>query len=298
MKKYIIGIIIACFIMIIQLSTKTEAQTMTDAVVTQNKLDAYKENYHDPDILKKKGEIYYQKLFSSEFNERDHAIYFFSQFRKEELNEKTVNAIVELFKSEINQSKKFADFVRKGGIADNLPKDIAYLNSEAYGMHHVYLCKLVGQSTDKNLLPLLIKYCPMPEVLVNFGDDVVEPFINELKSASNPSEKMNAIFILSELLKPKKEGYAARGEIRNKIKTALIQTTLDQNKYVKLVSVKALGDSEDEDVIPILEKIAQNDLERFENKDRITGEMKMRYPVREEAEKALKKIKEKKSNGK
>jgi hypothetical protein len=44
-----------------------------------------------------------------------------------------------------------------------------------------------------------------------------------------------------------------------------------------------------------LEKIVQGDPEHFEKKDRITGGMKTRYPVREEAEKALKKIREKKT---
>jgi HEAT repeat protein len=298
MKKTIVCTITACFFVIMQLNIKADAQTMVDSKVTQNKHDAHNENYHDSDILKKRGEIYYQKLISRDFKDRDHAIYFFSHFKIAEVNEKTVNAIIELFKAEIEQSKIFADFVGKGGTADNLPKDIAYLNSEAYGMYHVYLCRLVGQSTDKNLLPLLIKYCPMPEVLVNYGDDVVEPFVKALKSADNPSEKMNAIFVLAEMLKPKKEGYVASGETRNKIKQALMQAISDKDRLVKSVAVKALGDSDDNDVIPILENIAKNDSDHFEKKDLATGELKTRYPVREEAEKALKKIREKKIESK
>ena len=294
MKKNIVRIAIACFVVIVQLSSKTEAQTQADVKVTQNELDAYKEDYRDTDLLKKKGEMYYQNILSPDFDRRDHALYFFNHFKKEEINKKTMNAFIDLFKSEIKQSKIFADFVGKGGTIDKLPKDITYLNSEDYGLYHDYLCRIVGKSGDRNILQALVERCPMPEVLVNFGDDAVEPVITALKSTENPSGKMNALFVLDEMLKPKKEGYVASGEMRNKIKKALIQATLDKDRHVKSVSVKALGNSEDDDVIPILESITKNDPDHFFDKDISTGRKITRYPVREEAEEALKKIKEKK----
>ncbi len=104
---------------------------------------------------------------------------------------------------------------------------------------------------------------------------------------------MNAISVLDEMMKPKQEGYVASGGVRSKIKKALIQAISKKNQYVRQGSVRALGNSEDADVIPILEKIAKSDREHFEKKDRTTGKMTTRYPVREEAEKALSKLKQK-----
>jgi CII-binding regulator of phage lambda lysogenization HflD len=294
MKMNIVRIAIACFVVLVQLSGKTEGQTQIGVKVTQNELDAYKENYHDTDLLKKKGEIYYQNILSPDFDKRNHALYFFDHFKKEEINEKTMNAFIDLFKSEVKRSKKFADFVGKGGTVDKLPNDIAYLNNEDYGLYHDYLCRIVGKSGDRTMLQALVERCPMPEVLVNFGDDAVEPVITALKSTENPSGKMNALFVLDEMLKPKKDGYVASGEMRNKIKKALTHANLDKDRLLKSVSVKALGNSVVDDVIPILEGITKNDPDHFFDKDISTGRKITRYPVREEAEKALKKLKEKK----
>ena len=292
MKTLFVTISIICLILMLQLDSISAARSIVDPNLTQGDIDAYKENYNDPNLLNKKGEMYYQKLLSSDFTERNHAVFFFSHFKKEELNERILKSATDLLKKEFEREKIVEDLFRKGRLAE-LGKDLAYVNSENFGMYHLYLCRIVGKSGDKNSLTLLVNYCPMPEVLVNFGDDAVEPILDVLRKTTNPFGKSNAISVLGEMLKPKKEGYIASGQIRNKIKKALEQFVYDENDGVRQGAVRALGDSEDADVIPILKKVATSDPKHFEKKDHATGKMTTRYPVREEAEKALSKIKEK-----
>ncbi len=170
-----------CYIFTVQLCAVAEAQNIVDSNLTQRDFDAYKENYLDPNLLNKKGEAYYQKLQSSDFGERDHAIFFFSHFKKEELDKKVMDAIINLFKTEMARKKEFREIVRKPGIIEEkVPQDMLYLNSESYGMYHAYMCRIVGKYEDKSLLPMLIDFCLMPDVLTNFGDAAVEPVVNIL----------------------------------------------------------------------------------------------------------------------
>ena len=271
MKK-IINVI--CLILILQLNSTAIAQTMSGSEFAKE-ID---ENY--------------SKLLSENIKERDQAVFFFSKLKKEELSKRVVDALGELFQKEIKQTKGVYK-IKKGAITGS-SDEIASFNGENYGIYFGRLCEIVGKSGDRKMLPLLVAHCLESKVLTNFGDDAVELVINHMSISDNPIGKMNALFVLDEMLKPKKEGYVASGEMRNKIKKALIQATLDKDRHVKSLSVKALGNSEDDDVIPILEKIAKEDPDHFFDKDISTGRKKAIYPVREEAEKALKKFKEKK----
>lgn len=253
--------------------------------------------------FEKKIEENYQKLHSSDFMKRYDALHFFSNLKKEKLPEKVFKTVADLLKTEIEGIKKVNEFFAKGGVAENLPKDIDYINSEAYGMYSGYLCEIAGKSRNKSLLPLLVEYCMEPKVLINFGDAAVEPVIDKLLKTDNPMRKTNAIRVLAEMLKPKKEGYVAKGEARNRIKEVLIQATSDKDRHVRSVAVRALGDSGDKDVIPVLEEIAKSDPFSVEKKDPFTGKTITDpatgktitlYPMREEAQKAIQRIKEQK----
>jgi len=296
MEKLVAMMAMICCIFIMQLSATTEALNIGDSSSTQREIDAYKERYLDPDILDKKGEAYYKKLLSSDFKDRDHAVFFFNHFNKEKLSEKIFISATNLLLEEIEREKIVEDLFRKGCLAD-LPTNLSYITSENYGMYHFHLCELVGKSGVKTLLPALVKYCPIPKVLINFGDAAVDPVINTLLISTNPIGKMNAISILGEMLKPKQEGYVALGETRKKIKDSLIEATSDKANEVRQRAVRALGDSWDQDVIPLLEEILNNDPYCAEDalipdidKEILQSGKVTRYPVRNEAEKALKKL--------
>ena len=126
--------------------------------------------------------------------------------------------------------------------------------------------------------------------MTNFGDDAVEPVIDALKKQRNPGGRMTIMQILGEMLKPKETGYVATGETRSKIKDILIQATKDSDPYVRSSALKALGQSEEKDIIPILEDLAKNDPYCFEDKDP-SGKQVTRCPVRSDAQKAIEQIK-------
>src|SRR3990172_5113778 len=185
MEKLVAMMAMICCIFIMQLSATTEALNIGDSSSTQREIDAYKERYLDPDILDKKGEAYYKKLLSSDFKDRDHAVFFFNHFNKEKLSEKIFISATNLLLEEIEREKIVEDLFRKGCLAD-LPTNLSYITSENYGMYHFHLCELVGKSGVKTLLPALVKYCPIPKVLINFGDAAVDPVINTLLISTNP----------------------------------------------------------------------------------------------------------------
>ncbi len=286
MKKILLTIGIICFISILPSSPLTQEQVKVGLE------------------LEKKIEENYMKLQSADFKERDSAVSFFGQLKKEELSQKVMNRAIELFMNEIELKKKFDEFAEKPGmIEEKVPKELLYINREAYGMYFLYLSRIVGKSGDLRILPLLVDYCFDPEAIINFGELAVEPVINVLKTSDNDTRKMSAIRALRDFLKDKEEGYVASGEAREKIKKALIDAVSDKEWNVRVSAVKALGESGDKDFIPVLEKVAENDSYKVE-RDPIPGvdkDVPQRqkvtvYPVRNAAKKALEKLREKKNN--
>jgi len=273
MKRSIINICIILLILAIPLINLAVAQ-IQDNLSPKDKIE---ENY--------------KKLNSKDFTERREGAYFFSKLKKGEIPEMVFKSTVQLFKEELGREKIKEDFFKRGGIADKLPTDIAYLNSEAYIMYQGYLCNIMGKSGDKTLLPLLVQHCLEARVLNNFGEAAVEPVLNVLETVNNPGQKMSAIFVLTEMLKMKDEGYTPRGKTRRNIIDALVKALKDSNRYIRSVSAEALGESQDKDVIPIIDDVAKNDPYFYEKKDESTGKTEKVYPVRMKAKEVLENLK-------
>jgi len=273
MKRSIINICIILLILAIPLINLAVAQ-IQDNLSPKDKIE---ENY--------------KKLNSKDFTERREGAYFFSKLKKGEIPEMVFKSTVQLFKEELGREKIKEDFFKRGGIADKLPTDIAYLNSEAYIMYQGYLCNIMGKSGDKTLLPLLVQHCLEARVLNNFGEAAVEPVLNVLETVNNPGQKMSAIFVLTEMLKMKDEGYTPRGKTRRNIIDALVKALKDSNRYIRSVSAEALGESQDKDVIPIVDDVAKNDAYFYEKKDENTGNIEKIYPVRMKAKEVLENLK-------
>lgn len=236
-------------------------------------------------------EMYYEKLSSEKFEERNGAVEYFYELKDEKLEEKYMKALIDLIKREVEQIEKFNDFLQKGGTADTLPKEIAYRNSREIGLYHLYLCRLVSLSGDKALLNLVLRNCGDPESIANLGEDAVEPVLDALRTSQSPHGKFSRIGMLGEMLKPKASGYVARGNTRNKIKELVIQYVKDSDRYVRSASVQALGASQDKDVFPIIDDVAKNDPYFYEKKDERTGNIEKVYPVRMTAKEILEKLK-------
>jgi HEAT repeat protein len=284
MKKKLLAIGIVCFLCLMSSSTLAQEPTKVG-----------------PE-LEKKIEKNCLKLQSEDFNERYWAVHFFSQLKKEELSQKVMDRAIELFMKEIELKKRFDEFAaRPGMIEEKVPKELLYINSEEYGMYFLNLSRIVAKSGDLRILPLLIDYCFDPNSIINFGDVAIEPVINVLKTADNPTRRASAIRVLKDFIKDKEEGYVARGEAREKIKKALIGGVSDKVWHVRLSAVRALGDSGDKDFIPVLEKVAESDPYKGErdaipgvDKDVPPGKKVTGYPVRNAAKRALEKLREKK----
>jgi len=280
MKKKLLAISIVCFFSV--MSSSTLAQEPTKVSLE----------------LDKKIEENYLKLQSEDFKERDSAVYFFSQLKKEELSQKVMDRAIEIFMKEVERIKIFNELIKKSGrIEEKVPKELLYINSEEYGMYWVYLCRIVGKSGDLRVLSLLVDYHLDSQVLIGYGELAVEPVINVLKTADNPTRKVSAIRVLRDFLKEKEEGYVARGEARQKIEKAMIDAVSDKEQWIRSSAVRALGESGDKDFIPILEKVAESDPYKIErdpipgvDKDVPPGKKVIRYPIRNDAKKALEKL--------
>jgi hypothetical protein len=246
----------------------------------------------------------YLKLRSPDFVERARAVAYFSQFKKDELSQNVVNEIIDLFIKETERLKQYEELTRVPGMTkDRLPKELQYINTEAFGPYLSNLCKIVGESGDLRVLPLLVNYHLYSEFVINFGELAVEPVINVLRTADNPTRRVSAIFVLRDFLKDKEEGYVASGEAREKIKKAMIDAVSDKEWDVRGVVVKALGESGEKDFIPVLEKVAESDPYKVErdpipgvDKDVPPGKKVIRYLIRNDAKKALEKLRGKEKN--
>ncbi|MBI5101744.1 MAG: HEAT repeat domain-containing protein [Nitrospirae bacterium] len=242
-------------------------------------------------------EKYYQKLISSDFSQRYEATRYFNQkLEKEDLTDDVIKESLNLLKNEAERIIKFRELSLKPGvqrIEEKVPHNLLYMNDEEFAVYYGDLCEIIGKSAKKDYLAILIEHCLEPKVFLYYGADAVDPIISTLLVSILPDKKMSAIFVLGEMLKPKKEGYITSGVDRSKIMAVLIQATSDSDRNIRQASVRAIGDSGDKDAVPVLTEIANNDPFYFEKTDRTTGKIITRYAVREEAKKALEKIREK-----
>lgn len=222
------------------------------------------------------------RLLSQNFKERNDAVIYLNSL-SDGLNNQVFALIIKLFNIEIEKENEFNIIVSKGATAESLPKKLAYINSEEYGTYHLNLCELAAKSRNRTLLPLLIDHCLNPKSLLIYEDQSVGKLVEiVLNPEASRDRKRAAISVLGEMLKPKKGKYTAIGKIRQTIKDALLKTATSQDSSIRLVSIRALGNSGDKDLIQEIENIGNTDKYYILEKD----ERKV-FPVREEAIKAI-----------
>jgi len=217
----------------------------------------------------------------------------------------------------------------KNALIDLLAREITLIDANQFkdttpgGEGGEYLANLAENvATFKNVrsIPTLMRFMSIMSVmktLVEFGDPVVDLILKELEN-SDIQYKGTLVKALGEMVKTKDRGYVAEGKTRDKIKQALINV-LEESKHptdktikwyevramqmagVRVKVIIALGNLGDEDVIPIIEKVVQEDpyFLDLSKKNNYAGPEK-RYIVREEAMKVLEqldgKVKEEKTD--
>jgi len=174
------------------------------------------------------------------------------------------------------------------------------------------LIAALGNTRDSRAVPYLLNYLgggtAVARSLHKIGEPAIDPLIKKLHDEV-VGYRSSAAYALGLYLKPEGEGYIAKGEIREKIKQALLKELKDpRNKEpeksiawyevraneragVRRILVRGLGyiaETGDNDVLPIIKSAAVDDpyFLDMSKKKNYQGPQK-RFVVREEAQKVL-----------
>jgi hypothetical protein len=226
------------------------------------------------------------------------------------------------------------EYRNDSGIKDSLWNALRFLVPEPVMIKPVesetnstadYLLYVMGDVRETRAIPYLLKnfhILGFQFSLANMGDEAVPIVINMLESG-NDAEKQRALYVLKTMLAPRPKEievgykdpvkgfshkiipnsyyglYEASGEAREKIKQAL-KKQLYQAKSLStnlresiLAAYKYVADEQD---VKLLEEIARNDPYKRGGKTGKRFRMRERFPIREEAQKALNNIRAKKAN--
>src|SRR6185369_5026666 len=123
--------------------------------------------------------------------------------------------------------------------------------------------------------------------LAGYGEAVVPIFLQLAQSDFAPNREC-ALAVLGEIMK-RDENSTNRipKDLKEEIRQALVQGTSDEEFWVRSQAVRSIGRSGDKEAIPLLERIMKSDPGAIPAAE--PGEK--RFPVREEALKAISLIK-------
>ena len=166
---------------------------------------------------------------------------------------------------------------------------------EGYSEYYSVLAGAVDQVADyndKRTLNILVQSSyngdsPFAMKLASYEEAVVPMLLNKANSDIAPS-RGNALAVLGEILKVEKyRAIRLPADTNEQVRQSLIRGTADQDVGVRMQAVQALGKAGGKDAVQLLERIAQSDLAAIP----AGGATNTRYPVREEALKAISLIK-------
>jgi len=242
-------------------------------------------------------EIYKQKILSPNVRERMVAASYLRFVSANQIGASLMNGIIDLLMKEEDRLNKIR---KEKGLSEGTIIGEDPTSGEDGAVYFLDLCEIVGKSGNLKMLPLLIRYATRGKALVGYGEEAVEYFFEGIrKSANKPHYLGYFLSVLGYWLENKKEGYNAQEPIRDQIKAELIKHALSDKEYVvRFSAVMALRKASDDDLIPVLEKIAADDPWHFEeglksptDKNPAPGKKALRYPLREIAQNELAKRK-------
>jgi len=150
----------------------------------------------------------------------------------------------------------------------------------------------VADSSDKRTLDGLTRSAYNPDSqfalkLASYGSAVV-PTLLELANSDVGPRRASAVALLSQILKrDKMRTDHMSTDIYQQVKGVLVRGLGDDDVGVRIQAARGLGEVGDKDAIPLLERLAQNDPASAPAAER----GKKKFPVRDEAFKALSAIK-------
>jgi HEAT repeat protein len=178
--------------------------------------------------------------------------------------------------------------------ASNGLEGVSVKYGEGYSEYYSVLLDAVDQVADyndKRTLNILV-HCsynsdsPFAVKLASHGE-VVVPFLLEMANSDISSSRASALGVLGEVLKIGKYGVVVLTPVtQGQVEQALIGGAADEDIGVRLLAVRSLGVAGNKEAVALLERIAESDPATIP-----AGAAKNRYPVREEALKALSLIK-------
>jgi HEAT repeat protein len=166
---------------------------------------------------------------------------------------------------------------------------------EGYSEYYSTLAGAVDQSADyndKRTLGILVhsSYSPDSPFAAKLASqgEVVIPMLLDLANSDLAAYRSKGLGVLGEILKVEKYRLSRLpAETLEQVEQALIKGTGDEDVGVRMLAVRSLGLAGDKDTVQLLERIAQSDPAAIP----AGGAAKSKYPVREEALKAISLIK-------
>jgi hypothetical protein len=203
----------------------------------------------------------------------------------------------------------------KKALINELDKEFTRVSKESVesgeSEYYSYLFDVVAEMKDDMAFPVFVKI-GSPTALVKYGDKGIAIILNKL-DYNSCTELSAPINTLCKVLNHQNNDIKITPETKEKVKRAIIKA-LNESKqpkeniewfeirasecaFIRQVAVRALGylaNEGERDLIPIIEDLAKNDpyYLDFSKKKNYQGERK-KYLVREEAQKALEKLRRK-----
>ncbi len=155
---------------------------------------------------------------------------------------------------------------------------------------------IAGRLRDPRSISILIEGMPFSwfeKALVEIGEPAIESLLKILKEGVG-HQKSGSLRVFKEMYKQGK----VKGKNIKKIKQEVIKACQDDMMEVRISGLHTISEFEDGDVIPLIESIAKTDPEVCEIDASFRGgedgkKIKI-YPVREEAQRVIKLLEEKK----
>lgn len=163
---------------------------------------------------------------------------------------------------------------------------------DGLGLYIEEIEEALAELNDERVMPIFRRLKRF-HMLAKLGD--IEPIIIAANERDPTIGTLPLLALVRDLLKHKERWNAIPPETKKKVKKVMVNTIKDDNWRYRRLAVKGLGElaiKGDNDVIPILRKIAKEDpySQDFSKKKNYTGPKK-RYRVREEAQKVLDRLK-------
>lgn len=237
-----------------------------------------------------------QMLHSEDWHVRDRGISFAEGFLN---NDRVKIELIKLLERENQGIEK--DWIK---YEQSLSKDSAlpadYLGVDApSGEYGLYLAELVARLKDLRSIRSLVGTIELEgtitEVLVGFGEPAIEPLIEGFKNNKKKASKPAIVTTLDAILRTKKIDPTDRNKVK---KMFLEDVTVTKNQVAKKNMVSSFDNFYDDDeVLSIVESLAASDtfyvISRVKGRPR--AERVKVFPIKEEAEKALGRIRAKRN---